>query len=475
LIPSGQYQLDQTGSPIAGSFRLIDSPLDLGGRLRELLLASINGLYGIQNPATGEIGPFNKGAMFGSVQVFLFILSIGGFMTVVFATGALDCGIHHLAYRFKARGPLLIAALSVLFGILGSVKAWSDESLGFYALTVPLMIALGYDRIVAVAVVTVAPFVGSLGSTINPFVVGIGSSKAGVSIADGMGLRLLLLALTLATMILYTLWYAKRVKTDSSRSICGIGTGDAALAAADAQAPEPLTARSAMIIGLVFATFGLLAFSIVPWAAILGDTTIDPYTNKEVSSPLWWELGWWLPELSALFFVIAIVVGVVGRLGEEATVKAFIRGVTDFTGPAFLIPVARGVSVVMTNTKTIDTVLHAMEVLVTGTPKVLFIMLTFLVSSPLSFLVGGGAAGTALTMPVLAPLGDFAGVDRALVITTWAAAAGWLRLILPTNAILVAGLALAKVGFDQYIRFVLPLMGILLLIVLAVLLLGATI
>jgi uncharacterized ion transporter superfamily protein YfcC len=357
---------------------------------------------------------------------------------------------------------------------LGSVKAWSDETLGLYSLTVPLMIALGYDRIVAVAVVTVAPFVGSLGSTINPFVIGIGSSKAGVTIADGVGLRLLLLALALATMILYTLWYAKRVKTDPSKSICGIGTEDAALAAADAQPPEPLTATSAIIIGLVFATFGLLAFSIVPWGAILGNTTIDPYSNKEVSSPLWWELGWWLPELSALFFVMAIVVGVVGRLGEEVTAKAFVQGVISFTGPAFLVPVARGVSVVMTNTKTIDTVLHAMEALVTGTSKVLFVMLTFVVSLPLSLLVGGGAAGTALTIPVLAPLGDFAGVDRALVITAWATAAGWLRLILPTNAILIAGLALAKVGFDQYVRFVLPLMGILLVIVLTVLLLGAT-
>ena len=147
----------------------------------------------------------------------------------------------------------------------------------------------------------------------------------------------------------------------------------------------------------------------------------------------------------------------------------------DFTGPAFLVTLARSVSVVMTNTKTIDTVLHAMEGLVTGASSATFVMLTFLGSLPLSFLVGGGAAGTALTMPVLAPLGDFAGVDRALVITTWGAAAGWLRLIAPINAILVAGLALAKVGFDQYVKFIVPLMGVLLVVILAVLLLSVAI
>jgi uncharacterized ion transporter superfamily protein YfcC len=265
------------------------------------------------------------------------------------------------------------------------------------------------------------------------------------------------------------------VKADPTRSLCGISDEDAALAKTDSGAPEPLSATDAIVIGLLFATFGLLAFSIVPWGAILNNAAIDPYTDKTINSPLWWELGWWLPELSALFFVMAIVVGIAGRLGEEATAKAFIKGVIDFTGPAFLVTLARSVSVVMTNTKTIDTVLHAMEGLVTGASSVAFVMLTFVGSLPLSFLVGGGAAGTALTMPVLAPLGDFAGVDRAMVITTWTAAAGWLRLIVPVNAILIASLALAKVGFDQYVRFVAPLMGILLAIILAVLLVGASI
>jgi uncharacterized ion transporter superfamily protein YfcC len=114
-----------------------------------------------------------------------------------------------------------------------------------------------------------------------------------------------------------------------------------------------------------------------------------------------------------------------------------------------------------------------MEGLVSGASNVAFVMLTFFACLPLSFLVGGGSAGTALTMPVLAPLGDFAGVDRALVITTWSAAAGWLRLVLPTNAIMIAGLALARVGYDEYLRFMVPLMGILLAVIVAVLVFAA--
>src|SRR5215475_10391428 len=355
FIPSGQYELDASGSPIVGSFKLVPPPLDFDGRVQDLLLAPVNGMYGIQDPNTGQVSPFNEGTMFGSVEVFLFILSIGGFMTVVFATGALNLGIHHLSYRFRERGPLLIAVLSILFGALGSIKGWSDETLGFYAMMIPLMIALGYDRIVTVAVVTVAPFVGALGSTINPFMTGIGSSKAGVTIADGMALRLALLALTLAATILYTLWYARRVKADPSKSLCGFSEEDAALAKVDAAPPQPLGATDRIVIGLVFFTFGLLAFAIVPWGALLDNAAVDPYTDKTINSPVWWELGWWLPELSALFFVMAVVVGIVGRLGEQATANAFIKGVIDFSGPAFLVTLACSVSVIMTNTNTIDT------------------------------------------------------------------------------------------------------------------------
>lgn len=474
FIPAGEYQKDEAGNPIPGTYQQIDSPLDFGDRLGELVLAPVNGLYGVQNPDTGMVGPFNRGVLFGSAHVFLFILAIGGFMTVVFATGALDRGIHHLAYRFRSRGPLLIVILSVLFGVLGSVMSWSDETLGLYALMVPLMVALRYDRMVAVAVVTVTPFVGRLGSTINPFVMGIGSDMAGITLGDGIVLRVMMFVALLAATILYILWYARRVQADPARSIVGIGPEDRALAEKDAEAPPPLTGNQKLIIALVALTFILLTFSIIPWGAILGNYAVDPYTHETINSPFAWELGWWLPELTALFFVMAIVVGLVAGLGEAELTRSFIRGVVDFTGPAFLVVVARGISVLMTNTQTIDTVLNAMEGVVSGFSSIGFTLLTFVVSMPLAFLTGGGgSAGTALVMPILAPLGDFAGIDRSLVLTTWSAAGGWLLLVVPTNALLIAGLALAKVGYEEYLRFIWPLMAILLAIVLAALTVGA--
>lgn len=462
ILPSGQYKLDESGAPIAGSFEQMDSPLSFRDSVEDLLFSPLNGLYGNQNPDTGHVGPFESGPQFGSAQVFLFILAIGGFMTVVFKTGSLDLGIAHLARRFSTRGPLLIIVLSVLFGVLGSVMSWSDETLGFYALMIPLMLALGYDRVVTVSVVTVAPFAGSIGATVNPFRIGTGSDAAGISMGDGLVLRVVLLVLIMAAVIAYTLRYAKKVKDDPSLSLVGHDREDAELAAqASSQELPNLSGTDKSVIGILAFTFILMIFSIIPWGAILHNTVADPVTHKTLVEPFSWELGWWLPELTALFMVMAIVIGLVARLGEKATASAFIQGVMDFTGPAILVAIARGVSVLLTNSKTIDTVLNSMEGIVDGRSNIVFVLLMSIVSAPLAFLVGSGSAGMALVMPILAPLGDFAGVERSLIVTIYNSIGGILLLILPTNALLMAGLGLARVGFNVYLKFVLPLVGIL--------------
>lgn len=473
ILPSGAFDIGDDGRPVPGSFHEVESPLTFRESITDLLLSPVNGLYGIQNLETGQVGPFNAGVMFGSAQVFLFILAIGGFMTVVFKTGALDLGIAHLAHRFRTRGPLLIIILSVVFGILGSVMSWSDETLGFYALIIPLMLSLGYDRITTVAVVTIAPFVGSIGSTVNPFRIGIASDAAGIGIGDGLGLRLLMFVLTLGITIVYTLRYAQRVKANPELAIVPHSPEDAEMVAqANNDHLEPLTGSHKGVIALVTFTFVLLIFSIVPWGAILNNTLVDPDTHESIVKAFGWELGWWLPELSAMFVIMSIVVAVVARMKEGVWANAFIRGVMDFTGPAILVAFARAVSVIMTNTKTIDTVLNSMEGIVDGRSTVGFVILLSIVSLPLGFLVGSGSAGMALVMPILAPLGDFANVDRSLIVTTYNAMGGWLLLLLPTNALLVAGIGLAKVSFGQYLKFVVPLMAMLLAAILVVLLIG---
>lgn len=473
FIPSGQYQLDDDGRPIPGSYHQVDSPMDTGDRIWDLVLSPVSGLYGIQN-ADGMVGPFNSGTLFGSAQVFLFILAIGGFMTVVFATGAMDRGISIVAFRLKAKGSLLIIALSVLFALLGSLMSWSDEQLGFYALMIPLVLALRYDRMVAVAILTVAPAMGVIGSTVTPFRIGIGSDAAGISIGDGFLLRVITLVSVTTIMIVYTLRYAKKVQKDPAYSIVGISKLDAEVAAeADNAEAIPPNGRQKAVLGLTAFAFILLTFSIVPWGSILNNTAVDPVTHETLVNPFAWELGWWLPELTAMFIVMSIVVGLVGGLSETELSKNFMKGVVDFTGPAFLVAIARAVSVILTNTKTLDTVLNAMEGFVAGRNEIVFVILLAIIALPLSFLVGAGSAGMALVMPILAPLADFAGVDRSLVVTIYSSFGGWLGMMMPTNAILMAALVLAKVRFEVYIKWLIPLAGMVLGVLLLVSVVGA--
>lgn len=464
VIPAGMYQHDADGSPIVGTYERIDSPLTFADRVEDLALAPINGLYGIMNGETGFIAPFGSGVLFGAVGVFLFVLAMGAFMTMVFATGALELAIERLAHATKSRGWLLIVAIMVVFGILGSTMGFAEETLGFYGLLIPLALALGYDRMVAAGMIILGASVGSLASTVNPFSIGVASGEAGISIGDGIVLRLIIWVVLMGISIAYVVRYAAKVKNDPSASLVGFEAHDLEIAAA-AESDEPikLTGRQNAVLGITILTFVLLVFSVIPWGNILG-----------ASDPFWWELGWWFPELTTLFIVAAIVVGVVGGLGEKNIAGNFAKGAGDFIGAGLVIVLARGVTVIMNNARIIDTVLNAMESAVSGLSAGVFTAMVYLVNIPLAFLVPSSSGHATLAMPLLAPLGDFAGVDRALVVTAWANGAGWLRLIAPTVVVVIGGLALAKVGYDKYLRFALPLMGILMVVNVVILVIAGT-
>ena len=157
----------------------------------ELFLAPINGLYGVINP-DGYIGPYESGELYGAAGVFLFVLAIGVFITMAMRTGAIDNGVARVAQRMSTRGAVLIAVLMVLFSIGGTTEGMAEETLGFYALLIPLMLALGYDRMVAAATILIGAGIGVLASTVNPFATGVASGAADISIGDGIGFRLLM-------------------------------------------------------------------------------------------------------------------------------------------------------------------------------------------------------------------------------------------------------------------------------------------
>lgn len=465
LIPSGAYDRDDKGAPVQGSYHRVDSGQTFVDRLNDLFLAPVNGLYGIQDEKSGVVGPDMAGELYGSAGVFLFVLAIGAFITVVFATGALDRGIGRLAHRLRERGAMLIAGVMLVFSVLGTVEGFAEETLGFYGLIVPLMLALGYDRMVAVGAIILGAGIGVLCSTVNPFATGVASSAADISLGDGIILRFAMWIVLTAVTIAYVIRYARRVQKNPERSLTGFLPGDREQTAADAGEVPELTGLHKAVLALVALVFAFMIFSVVPWSsALTGDADAKPYG---------FELGWSFPQLAALFLCAAVLVGVVARMGEQRLSSTITQGAADFISPALVIVLARGVTVIMNNSKVTDTVLHSIEGVVKGTSSGLFAIIVFVVNLPLAFLIPSTSGHATLAMPILAPLADFAGVSRSVVVTAWQAASGWMNLWVPTTAVTIGGVALAKVGYDKYLRFVWPLLAILFVLICAFVALGA--
>jgi uncharacterized ion transporter superfamily protein YfcC len=464
VVPTGAYKLDDSGAPIPGSYEGVNAGLSFGDRLMQLFMAPVNGLYGVKASEGGFIGPYETGELFGAAGVFLFVLAIGVFITMSMKTGAIDAGIARVAQRFQSHGTVVIAILMVLFSLGGTTEGMAEETLGFYALVIPLMLSLGYDRMVAAATILIGAGIGVLASTVNPFATGVASEAAGVSIGNGIGFRLLMYVVLVPVGVLFVLRYASRVKADPSRSRASVADGDADLAALGIGVTPALQNKQKVVLAIVASTFALMIFAIVPWAQVIGGPEASSYG---------WQLDWYFPELAALFIVMSVIVGLVGGLGEKGLTDTLVHGAGDFIGVGLIIVLARGVTVIMNNSQITDTVLHSMENAVTNTSAGVFGGLMFLLNIPLAFLIPSTSGHAALAMPILAPLADFAGVPRAMVITAFQSASGIVNLITPTSAVVMGGLALAKVRYDQYLRFIAPLLLVLVIVCLGFVSVGA--
>ncbi len=494
--------------PVPGSYQSIDDAgLTFSDRLYDLFLSPVNGLYGIREvpepvaeptadqtagaqeacgagvPAEivtppGNTGPYNSGDMAGAVQVFFFVLCIGAFITVTMRTGALDAGIGRLTHRFRTRGTVLIVILMAVFSLGGTTYGMAEETLGFYALIVPIMIGLGFDRMTGAVTIMVGAGVGTLASTVNPFATGVASDAAGIPPGDGILLRLLMWVVLTVVAVLYVLRYASKVKRAPEKSLVygDAGAGEAALdelgEAASEAAPPEMTARQKVVIWIFMLSFLLMIISVIPWADFAqywsGFETFADFLSR-------FFMPWYFPELAALFLVGAVVIGLIGRLGEEGMVNGIVSGMGDFMGAALIIAIARGVTVIMNNAGITDTILNSLEGVVSGLSAGLFAVMMFVINIPLAFLVPSSSGHATLAMPILAPLGDFAGVSRAMVVTAYQSASGWVNLFTPTSAIVMGGLALAKVRYDKYLRFVAPLLAILFVLICLFMLLGVAV
>jgi len=216
IVPAGQYELNEAGEPIPGSYHSVESnPQRI---IADGLMAIVSGTYGIQGE-DGSISVYNFGDLYGAIDVAFFVLVIGGFLAVTMATGAIDAGIGKITTSLRGKEKWMIAILMAVFAIGGTTYGMAEETLAFYGLIIAVMIAAGYDSLVGVAVVMLGAGIGTLASTVNPFATGVASAFAGISIADGLVSRLIILIAGTGIGIFFVTRYVEKVRNDSSQSL----------------------------------------------------------------------------------------------------------------------------------------------------------------------------------------------------------------------------------------------------------------
>lgn len=459
IIPAGKYNVDATGNLIPGTYHEVARN---GQRFfTGALQAPIFGMYGIQD-AAGTVSPYNVGVLYGAIDVALFILVIGGFLGITMKTGAMDAGIAATVRKLGTRGNLLIPILMIIFMAGGTTYGMAEESLAFYTLIIAAMIALGYDALTGVAVIMLGAGIGVVGSTVNPFSVGIASGFAGIQLGEGIIQRVAILVLGGVAGIWWVMRYANRVKNDPAKSyVASLRESNARrfLSTSEESEAPALTTRRKLVLVIFGLAFAAMVYGVIPWS--------DFGVHRIVTR------GWWFPELTALFLFAAIVVGIVGGMNEQRLTQNFIDGARDMLGVALVVALARGISVIMTNGLITDTILHWTEQALGGLGHVAFVNVLFALFIPLGFVIPSSSGLATLTMPIMAPLAHFNGVPASLVVTGYSAASGLINLVSPTFAVVVGGLAIGRVPLNTWWKFALPLVGILAVIIVVVLTVGA--
>lgn len=399
VLPAGQY--DRRDDPATGR-RVV-----------------VPGTYHAVDPA--PVGPFAAfvavpRGIVAAAEIVVLVLLVGGAWTVIDKAGTLARIVGWLTARFSKRRYLIIAILSLAFAAGGALENMQEEIIPLIPVLLVLAAGLGFDAITVVAMSAGAAMVGSAFSPLNPFQAGIALKLAQLPLLSGAGLRTALLAVAIGLWIWWT------IRHDASNATPAEATG----------VPQPFDRRQALILLLIAAPFVAYVVGVL-------------------------QYGWGFNELSAAFLVAGIAIGLVGRLGWQGTVDAYLEGVRSVVGAAMLVGVARSISLVLEDGRVIDTILQSLVVPLSGAPRSAAAVLMVPVQSLMHIPVSSVSGQAVLTMPVMVPLSDLLGFSRQATVLAYQTGAGLTELWTPTNGALMAILLAAGAPFGKWLRFVWPI------------------
>ena len=406
----------------------------------DVLMAPIRAMLGT-HPEEGSLIKETSAA----IDVAFFILMVGGFLGVVNETGALDVGIASIVKKYKGREKMLIVVLMPLFALGGTTYGMGEETMAFYPLLVPVMMAVGFDSL------------------------------------TGVGLIFLVVLTALSTWFVYR--YADKIQKDPTKSLV-YSTREEDLkhfnVETSSSVESTLSKKQRIVLFLFIMTFVLMVLSFIPWTD-LGITIFKdvntwltglPVLGKIIGSSTSALGTWYFPEGAMLFAFMGILIGAVYGLKEDKIISAFMNGAADLLSVALIVAIARGIQVIMNDGMITDTILNWGKQGLSGLSSQVFIVLTYIFYLPMSFLIPSSSGLASATMGIMAPLGEFVNVKASLIITAYQSASGVLNLVAPTSGIVMGALALGRINIGTWWKFIGKLIVAIIAISIGLLLLG---
>ena len=435
VIPSGSYQREtreieghERTLLVPGTYQHVDKHISLKGVL-------------LGDPVEGKASPIGLKSFLTAIprgleaaaDIIFFIFIIGGAFGILQRTGVITAAISRLLHKMGDRGPLLTAVLMVVLAAGGSTLGMGEEFIPLIPVFLIVSKKLGYDRIYGMALVFVAAETGFAASTTNPFTVNVAQGIAELPLNSGIPLRLVLFCCAITISITYLLRYGARIKADPDKSFM---KGDPFILDEGPGDDQAYGNHHTAIILVCSAIFGFILFAVQRY-------------------------GWWMADMAGGFFLMGIAAMLIARLPLDKATDAFVDGMRDMVVAALVVGFARGISVVLAEAQVMDTIVHGAATLLSQVPRYVAVVGMLSFESTLNLLIPSGSGQAAVTMPLMAPLSDILGINRQTAVLAFTCGDGFSNSVIPTSGILMAMLALAKIPYTNWLRFMLPLFVIL--------------
>ena len=419
LVPGGAYEkiVNEAGKTVVldGSFKYVDS--------------KPQGVFDVlQAPIQGIID---------GAETIAFLFIVGGAFNIITKTKAIDFGIVRIVNALRGKEILIIPIIFSMFSLGGAVFGMTEEAIPFIAMMVPLTLVLGYDSIVAVAITYLACNTGFASAMLNPFNVGIAQSIAEIPMYSGIEYRTIIWIISTIVAISFIMVYASKIKKNPKLSPVYESDQKKRQNLVDFKDNDDNFLLSHKIILVLIAA----CIGIIVWGVL--------------------AKGFWIPQIAAVFLATGVLAGIIGKLSLDEMADAFILGAKDMIGAAIMLGFARGIVILAENASIIDTILFSLSQVLGSISGILASYLMLPIQMFINFFISSGSGQAALTMPILAPLGDLIGISRQLTVLIFQLGDGFSNAMFPTSGILIACLGVAGIPYTKWLKWILPLQGIL--------------